>query len=239
MSVNSEIHYSVFRKTFHIPSEWMKSDNIKFLVEHKYAVSNVEKAFQEIHQKLKDEGYNRDNDTMVHDYLYYMIKDMLDKNKQIYITEKEIRESSDIKCLLLNTTPDFLIKSTNTDPDLLILDIYIGNKDISSIKSKYRAVGSLAKFCIITQYNFSSELLKVGILPQSDIDYIYKNYQIFITEYYYWKACLKLRKILMNYIDNIIIKPPVKEDIEHEVNKNLFRDSLISYSIKTNEKDWR
>ena len=55
--------------------------------------------------------------------------------------------------------------------------IYTGNKDTSSIKSKYRKLEYFSDFKIVTQHNFSSELKES--IDQNELDYLHNNFQIF------------------------------------------------------------
>jgi hypothetical protein len=214
MSIDKEDKkYSVFGKAFHIPSEWENKDDIKFLTEHQYATTDTQKTLKEINTRLKRMGYAEDNDAMVHDYLHYMIKDLLDKNHEVYITENDIKSNNLILNFLLNTTPDFIIKSNSEKArKTLIVDIYVGGKKDESIKSKYRKLAMFADFIIINKHDFSDILLNNKILPLDDVNYLYKQYQIFLTEYYYWKSCNKLQKVIFNDIENIEIHDFEKYD---------------------------
>ena len=113
----------------------------------------------------------------------------------------------------MNTTPDFIIKSNSEKArKTLIVDIYVGGKKDESIKSKYRKLAMFADFIIINKHDFSDILLNNKILPLDDVNYLYKQYQIFLTEYYYWKSCIKLQKVIFNDIENIEIHDFEKYD---------------------------
>jgi hypothetical protein len=196
--------YSVFRKAFHIPSEWANDENIKFLVEHEYATKDTQSTLCEIHSRLSNIGYAEDNDAMIHDYLHYMIMDLLDKNGEVYISENDIKTNGIVKKFLLNTTPDLVIKGNkNKHRKRLIVDIYIGDKKDDNLKSKYKKLALFSDFIIINKHDFSKVLLHNKILPKDDVEYLYANFQIFLTEYYYWRSCIKLQKVIFNDIANI------------------------------------
>ena len=165
--------YQVFRKTFHVPTVWMEKEELVYLVNHSYAK-----------EEAVTLGYMEDNNMMIHDYLQYMIQDMLDKNGEIYITENDIRNNSSIKDLLCGMTPDFVIKRNDNRTKTIIFDVYVGTE--SDIKDN-EALSFFADFRVVTPHNFTSQLLTV--LPKEDIEYLYKNFQIFLTEF-------KLRKVL-------------------------------------------
>ncbi|KAL9649754.1 hypothetical protein ABK040_009569 [Willaertia magna] len=214
--------------------EWDKNTDLKELIEHKYVASNTRDTFIFIEDKLKKLGYNEDNNKMVHDYLQNMIADTLLKNGETFITENDIRQMNTISALLNNTTPDFIIKSVDKRKTLII-DVYTGEKDVIGLKSKYGKLEFFADFKIITQHNFQTEL-KI-IFSDSDIDYIFKNYQVFLTEYHYWKACMKFKKILFNDKENLkLVKYELKEEI-NELNKQMFKQNLESYASNVLSKN--
>ena len=226
--------YPVFRKTFHIPSEWLKSDDITYLVNHSYGTIEARQAFVEISSRLRRLGYMEDNNRMIHDYLHFLLKDILDFNNETYITESDLRDSPNITRGLLNgVTPDFILKKNNGRTKTLIIDIYVGDKPVSEIKSKYRSLGFFADLVVITQHDFSSQLK--GVLPMADIDYLYKNYQVFLVEYYYWKACMKLQKIFFNDTHNV-----TQRDLSAPVNplrRQTYLVAMEEYAAKVSSQD--
>jgi len=149
-----EKKYDIFRKKFHVPREWENKSDFKDLIDHKYDVSNTKESFEFIEKRLKSLGYMEDNQTMVHDYLNFMLVDILMKNKYIFITEKDLSKNDVLKKLLNDSTPDFVIKKSDRNKKTLIIDIYTGNKDTSSIKSKYRKLEYFSDFKFVTQHNF-------------------------------------------------------------------------------------
>jgi hypothetical protein len=79
--------YQVFRKTFHVPTAWMEKEEIVYLVNHSYAKEEAVTSLIKITENLKTLGYMEDNNIkkiILHDYLQYMIQDMLDKNGEIF-----------------------------------------------------------------------------------------------------------------------------------------------------------
>ena len=53
---------------------------------------------------------------MVHDYLHFMLADILDKNGEIYLTEDTLRLEQSILGLLGGMTPDFVIRRGGGGP---------------------------------------------------------------------------------------------------------------------------
>ena len=108
-----------FLKNFHIPSKWKCNENINFLINHRYIMESVSK--ESIKNSLELSGYFN-NTKMLHDYIYYMIQDILDKNGESYITKHTIKYNRKIQTLLMDNIPDFIIKS-NYPRKTFILDI--------------------------------------------------------------------------------------------------------------------
>lgn len=213
--VNEERKDKAFKKAFHIPSYWENNKDFQDLATHEYAKKDAITSFNFITQKFHALGYsNKGNEKMIHDYLVYLIQDVLSNEGIAFITEDEMCEL-DFPDTFGKYTPDFIINPKNGKP--IILDVYIGDDDSKSLnerKSKYMTFGTQTfdiKF--VTKYNISSELEK--IINKSNVDYIEKNIHLFTIEYTYWKSCIKLQKVICSNIDNIRFKKfPVHQDIE-------------------------
>jgi hypothetical protein len=191
--------YAVFRKAFHIPRVWLDKEDIVFLVNHMYATTQAEEALSEIVRRLKRLGYMRtgDGDRMVHDYLCFFIQDLLDKNDEIYLTEEEIRGSESILRFFEGKTPDLLVKTKAGREKPLIVEVYTGSRDAAlNPKSKYKAFGSVTTLVTVHPNSMLMDLSE--LLPPSDLAYLHRHFQVFMTEYQYWKSCVSLETILKN-----------------------------------------
>lgn len=226
--MQAEEGYKVFRKTFHVPTAWSSNLDIAYLVNHTYGKEMAAQAFIEISKRLKAVGYMEDNDKMIHDYLHYMVQDFFDKNGEVYLTEDDIRQESAILSLLNNTTPDFILKKNKKREKTTIIDIYVGKQPVSEIKGKYKTLGFFADFYIVTPHDFTKHLK--AVLSESDIDYIHKNFQVFLTEYYYWRACIKLKKILFNDVENVPLRTLPDLTPEHLSGRETFKTNLVTYA---------
>jgi hypothetical protein len=199
--------YDVFRKKFHVPKAWDVNEEFKQLVEHRYFTSAANESFSFIAGCLQRMGYDNDNDAIVHDYLHFMICDLLASENIPFISEADIRQSAELTKLFANLTPDLIIKSAPEygRPKPYILDVYIGRSDkvIQEKKSKYKTIGICFDFDGVTPSNMSSVLVK--FVSQQAVNYLFRQFQIFLTEHHYWRACLKLKKILSNDTENVRI----------------------------------
>lgn len=140
---------------------------------------------------------------MTHDYLHYLLIDLLVAEGIPFVTENDINEMPDVKALLNGKTPDLILKSNGTTrPKPLIMDVFVGKgeKEISEKKSKYSSMSVAFDFSGLTIGNYNAELNRV--LSKRNIDYFHKQVIVFSAEYSYWMACLKLKKILFNERDN-------------------------------------
>jgi hypothetical protein len=225
--------YRVFRKIFHLPSQWKALQPIVDLTEHRYAVINAEDTFRYIENRFRQLGYMEDNNAMVHDYLHFILIDMLVEAGETFLTEKDIRDNEQIKKFLNNSTPDLIVKTSSTRIKPLIIDIYVGSKDTSSIKAKYRSLDYMANFHIITPYNFTTELKDV--FSDEKLSYLHQHFQLFQTEYQYWRSCMKLKKILLNEVENVKIKEFDLHDVD-EVARTSFLYSLTIYACNVSER---
>jgi len=206
--------YSVFRKSFHIPKAWADKEDVTFLVNHSYTTSQADQALEDIARRLKNLGYMRSesDNRMIHDYLCYFLQDLLDKNGDVYLTEEEIRSSKPIRCFFEGLTPDLLIKTKPGRDKPLIVDVYTGGRDAGNTKAKYKAFGSVADLMTVHPNSLLTDL--TGILPVDDVAYMHRHFQVFMTEYQYWKSCVSLNMILKSDIPCLPITSPVSRNSE-------------------------
>lgn len=230
--------YPIFRKHFHIPTLWANNEDFATLSSHKYQRENHAETFKLIEQKLSALGYASDNLRMVHDYAHYLLCDLLTENNIPFITEIEISKSPALLQLLGNKTPDLIVKSDPpARPHPIILDVFVGTSELTKQEKrrKYGTFEVLLKFDVITLTNLSEPL--TTILPPEDIKYFEDQVRIFLTEYTYWHACLKLKKILFNDVANVPIRPTTVPSAAFEEKKALFKENLESaYTSLENSK---
>jgi hypothetical protein len=196
--IPSETRYEVFRKKFHIPSDWKSNENFDRLLRIQYSKSSVEQAFNDIRTSFRLMGYLEDNRRMVHDYIHYMIKDLLAYKRIPFLDENDFSDPSNeiIRKYFQDCTPDLLIQGKK------LIDIYVGYKDVASIKGKYRRFGDLFTFVVVTPETLSN-LSELHILEAKDLDYLRNQFSIFQCEYQYWYSCIKLQKIIYNDRENL------------------------------------
>lgn len=203
-SGSSKPTYTVFRKHFHIPARWAEEDAFKELAEHRYEKHEHISTFDFIESRLKKLNYHSDNRAMVHDYLHFLICDMLDAANVPYITEQDIKKAPALTLLLNNKTPDLIVEPKR--PHLpLAIDVFAGDRveTVDSKKEKYKSLGMFMAFDVVT---FANLRPLSNVLSQEDLHYIQDQVAIFMAEYQYWHACLKLKKILFNDIENVPIR---------------------------------
>ena len=188
----------MFRKKFHIPSALMNNETFQNLVEHKYMTSEAQNTFTYIEESLGTLGYIDDNERIIHDYLHFMVMDLLRSENIVFITENEIRNNELIHQFFGELTPDLVLQSDElrNRKKSVILDIYIGQSDkrIQEKRSKYKELGVFFDVQGLRMHNYPSLLKK--LVPKEKVDYLYQQVQNFLTEHHYWRACLKLKKML-------------------------------------------
>ena len=133
------------------------------------------------------------NDSLIHDYIHHFLKDPFDKNKEVLFIKSETRNSYLIFKQLNETTPDFVLKRKDGRPRYR----YVGDQPISEIKVKYRTLPFLSDshFIVVMQHDFPAQLR--GVLPSEDLNYMHRHFQVFQTEYHFWKSCPKLKKVML------------------------------------------
>lgn len=208
--------YPVFRKRFHIPSRWSGCDAFRELAEHRYEREEHAAAFDFIEARLKSLNYHSDNKSMVHDYLHFIICDMLDACHVAYLTEEDVRNAPSLQLVLGNKTPDLIVERPEMVP--IALDVFVGDKSetVDSKKEKYKGLSLVMEFDVIT---FSHLRPLSSVLSQVDLKYIQDQLAVFMTEYQYWHACLKLKKILFNNCENVPIRPSAPVSAEDTAKK--------------------
>ena len=157
---------------------------------------------------MRSESDNR----MIHDYLCYFLQDLLDKNGEVYLTEEEIRSSKPILAFFEGLTPDLLIRTRPGRDKPLIVDVYTGGRDAGNAKAKSKAFGSVADLMTVHPNSLLTDL--TGVLPVTDIAYLHRHFQVFMTEYQYWKSCVSLNTILKNDVPCLSITTSVARNSE-------------------------
>jgi hypothetical protein len=228
-------NYNVFPKKFHVPKEWRDNEHFRFLVEHSYSVLSTEDTLAEVKYRLGELGYigNQDRQQlrMLHDYLHYLLMDILAKNGESFITEKDIKADETLTALFNGNSPDLVIKSSKTRSRPIIVDVHIGSKSTPN-KSKYNLLATYFETKIVRLNNFAEDLQL--IFGADDITYIGNQLRIFQTEYYYWQACLDLETILRNDVANVAILEVDYPD-DFQTKKLHFKTTLVNLQAKITE----
>ena len=181
--------------------------------------------------ELRNLGYSEDNQCLLHDYMHYLIIDMLIAAEIPYLTEDDMKHHP-LNTLLDGMTPDLIIKSGGPDslrPKTLILDIFVGKSQNAIIekKAKYSTMKMFFDFTLLTLANYNTELLK--LFSQSDVAYFHHQFVLLQAEYSYWHACLKFKKILFNFndIENSTIRSLPEATGEFSVAMAEFKSCLM------------
>ena len=222
-------NYKVFRKSFHVPEKWSMDDKFRQLFEHSYLAKDGAHAFEFVVGTLKEKGYLEDNDRMVHDYLHFMVSDLLASEGIPFITEDDIQNEPYLTSLFSDLTPDLIVKSA-PPRRTTIIDIYIGRDQAATDKkkSKYKSMAISFDFIGVTELSMCRDLK--SILSEESILYLASQFHVFKTEYQYWKSCAKLQRMLVNEIQNVPLKPlPVVE--EFVTLKHKFQEALVTKAL--------
>lgn len=173
-------------KQLHIPSKWNDNDIVK-LLQFNYDTDSFQ---------VMNELYKKISESCIHDYLHFIIEDMLDEKNIPYISKKDIYTSIHRK--IFQQIPDIITINYETSK-YLMLDIY-DKSEKQSMTDKITKKMELQLFFdyeIIHQLNIDS-LKKLLLFSDDDIKYIKKNYCTFRFEYHYWTTCVNIGKIVKN-----------------------------------------
>ena len=180
----------------------MKNKSFLELCRQEYKVKDHMNAFVYIEERLRALGYREDNQRMLHDYMQYLLMDMLTAANIPFLTEEDMREPA-LNNLLDGKMPDLIIKSAGPEsvrPKPLMMDVFVGKseKAMNEKKSKYSTMKVTFDFTALTIGNYNVVLGK--LFDQTDVDYFHRQFVLFQAEYSYWHACLKFKKIIFNDI---------------------------------------
>lgn len=217
---------------FHVPKKFKMKTEFMELVEHRYFKNNAKDTFSFVEKCFRGMGYCEDNDTMVHDYLHYMICDIFEHEGIAFVTETDIKGSNSLLQLFGGYTPDIVVQS---DADkgrnkTSILDVYVGCSEriMQEKKSKYKTLGVFSTYETVTLSTLTKVLVKY--ISQQKVEYLFKHYQVFMTEYRYWCSCLKLGKILKNDCANVSIEEFEDATESHTTRNEEFFSSMEDYA---------
>ena len=173
-------------KQLHIPSKWNDNDIVK-LLQFNYDTDSFQ---------IMSELYKKISNSCIHDYLHFIIEDMLDKKNIPYISKKDIYNCIHRK--IFQQIPDIVTINYETSK-YLILDIYdkLEKQSIVDKITKKMELQLFFDYEIIHQLNIGV-LKKLLMFDDDDIKYIEDNYCAFRFEYHYWTICINIGKIVKN-----------------------------------------
>src|SRR6185312_15955415 len=95
-STSPATQHKIIRKEFHYPSAWDKNPHFTELLNHQYdpsIVTSHEATINFVSTKMKLMGYGLESSMfMKHDYLAYMLEDVLRKNGHVFLTEADMKD---------------------------------------------------------------------------------------------------------------------------------------------------
>ena len=220
----------VFRTSFHVPEKWSIDDKFRQLFEHRYLANDGAQAFEFVVGTFQLKGYLEDNDRMVHDYLHYMVSDLLASEGIPYITKDDIRAEPYLTSLFADLTPDLIVKSA-PPRRTTIVDINIGRDQAAADKKKSKYKGMAISFDFIAVMELSMCRDLKPILSDASIEYLASQFHVFKTEYQYWKSCAKLQRLLVIEVNEVQNFPTLKQlpvDGEFVTLKDKFLGALVT-----------
>ena len=96
-------------EAFHVPGEWASSEAFAGLVRCVGSAS----AKQEVGRLYAELGYRGcgGDNRMARDYIVYLLRDLLDRGFEVYLSREDIQESPVLMQLFEGVAPDLLVKT--------------------------------------------------------------------------------------------------------------------------------
>lgn len=188
--------YAFIRKLFMIPKKWKSNALFVAFANYRYTLADAPAAVVTLRTMLTAMGYADENSFMLHDYIHYLLMDMLDEEGGIFLTEADIRNSSSLLEEFNHTTPDLVIRTASTP---IIMDIYTGvSKEITRKKEHKYDIGDGYVVLIASVDSMASILSKNKLLPAKQIEHLMRNIALFRLEHRYWMLSLRSQQLIQN-----------------------------------------
>lgn len=174
---------------FHVPTEWLHSEDFARLVRCVGSDQGTTSAVAQHFTRLGYRGCGGDNG-MARDYIVYLLRDLLDKNFEVYLTRDEIQGAPPLLGLFGGTAPDLLVKSSRGRCKPGLVHVRRGIGEGEDLTPRFKGVTSLFELFAVHPANLQADLQ--GLLPSADVAYAHRHFQLFMVYYMHWKACITL-----------------------------------------------
>jgi hypothetical protein len=129
--------YPIFRKRFHVPSAWANHPAFQELNNYTYETHNHAETMNFVGSILKKLGYEGASVAMQHDYLCFMLEDLLTHRGVGFLSERELREDAALAEYIgapgKPATPDLVLAWQGK---WRLVDVYTGHQSLDDIKLK-------------------------------------------------------------------------------------------------------
>lgn len=188
-------NFSTLRKS--LPKAWSNNSDFLELVAYGHDDNDKNVSYTFIEERLQSLGYADNNDRMVHDYIQFMIQDILTAEGTPFATNSDMKSNEHLMYLFHGQVPDLIVKSdkSRNRPKPMIVDVLVNVNDhqLEAKRDKYDGMLQVFDYSIITRYiyNYYYELPK--IMSEQHVDYFHKHFNMFLEEYNYWITCVQAR----------------------------------------------
>jgi hypothetical protein len=160
-----------------------------------------------------------------------MIKELLNRNDEVYLTHDDIRDEEAIQTLLCGLKPDFIIKKKGDRLKTSLLQIHVASLPSAEVKDKYAGLSFFSKYMPLSFFvgvtDRNVRLMLTQFVSTKDIDYLYQNLSLFCE-------CIKLGRFTSADIENV--HAHVSETSPVPKANSKFRIDLAAYAANITDQ---
>ena len=178
---------TAFRE-FHIPSALAESEDFIYLVGLSRDMTPRLEVLQDVSNRFASMGYGRgsNGNEMVKDYILFFLRDLLDKHQEVYLTRQDVLANASILQLFSGFACDLLVKTNkNREKPVAVCICRGGESD-----TVFQSFGSVATLLLVHPASLMLDLR--GLLPEDDLKYMHRHFELFIVGHVWWRSLLSL-----------------------------------------------
>ena len=223
---------TAFRE-FHIPSALALSEDFIYLVGLSRDMTPRLEVLQDVSNRFASMGYGRgsNGNEMVKDYILFFLRDLLDKHQEVYLTRQDILANASILQLFSGFSCDLLVK-TNKDREKPMAVCICRGGEQDNVFRRVQSFGSVATLLLVHPASLMLDLR--GLLPEDDLKYMHRHFELFIVGHVWWRSLLSLNNSMQRAepaLHTIIEagRDPVAA-AQFAVDMSLYADSVLDRS---------
>ena len=182
---------------FHVPSALALSEDFMYLVGLSRDMTPRLEVLQDVSNRFASMGYGRgsNGNEMVKDYILFVLRDLLDKHQEVYLTRQDVLANASILQLFSGFACDLLVK-TNKNREKPVA-VCICQSPAQVLRSA-PALGTVATLLLVHPASLMLDQTakqpnsQTGLLPEDDLKYMHRHFELFIVGHVWWRSLLSL-----------------------------------------------